>query len=91
MLVMYSYKNRQYTVKAPDGIAVQLCSKRNLHLNGASASHFHNNNKAGALLPMTSVEKCHILIPFLLDKTRVRLQDIFSTSAKYSSSETTYR
>ncbi len=49
MFVMYSDKNRQYTVKAPDGAAVQLRSKRNLPLNRTSAHHLHNNNKAAAL------------------------------------------
>ena len=73
---MSSNKNKQYTVRAPDGTVVCLCSKRYLHLNRVSAHHLHNNNKAAALLPKTSVEKCHILIPILFD-------------GKYSSSETT--
>lgn len=69
-------KSRRCTVKAPDGAAVRHPSKRYLHLNRASAHHLHNNNKTAALLPVTSVEKCHILIPILSD-------------GKYSSSETT--
>lgn len=66
MFVMYSDKNRQYTSKAPDGTAIKHRSKRDLHLNRASAHHFHNNNKAAALFPVTSEEKCHILIPFFV-------------------------
>ena len=77
MFVMYSDKNRQYTVKAPDGRAVQLRSKGNLHLNRASAHHFHNNNKAAALLTSDQCGEMSHLDTFLLDKTRMRLQDIF--------------
>lgn len=82
MFVMYSDKNRKYAAKASDGAAVRVPSKRNLHLNSTSAHHFHDNNKAVCFLPVTTEEGCHILIPIVLDKMNVRLQDIFSHSCK---------